>query len=135
MQKRLGVVVALASMLGAASLLAQVGVIEKGEPRTLRGEIVEIACYQKKGMAGGTGAAHVACAKDCAKKGGSLGILTDGDGLFRIVGKLTDNNNAKLLDYVGRTVDLSGAQVLISNSYDVRQSFAAEKVALVKKGS
>jgi hypothetical protein len=120
-------------MLVAVPLLAQVGVIEKGKPMTLRGEIVEISCYQKKGIAGGTGAAHVACAKECAAKGLSLGLLTEGDGLFRIVGPMTDAKNAKLTPYLGQTVDLYGVQVLLSNTYDIRQNFEAQKVNPIKK--
>ena len=49
-------------------------VIERGKPTTLRGEVVEISCYQKKGIAGGTGDAHAACAKECAQKGLALGL-------------------------------------------------------------
>jgi hypothetical protein len=118
--------------LVSALLVAQVGVIEKGKPTTLRGEIVEISCYQKKGVAGGTGEAHIACAKDCAAKGLALGLLTEGDGLFRIVGPLTDSKNAKLVPHIGHVVDVYGAQVLLSNSYDIRQNFEAEKVTPIK---
>lgn len=122
-------------LLTAVPLLAQVGIIEKGKPTTLRGEIVEISCYQKKGVAGGTGAGHVACAKECAAKGLSLGLLTEGDGLFRIVGPLTDAKNTKLTPYLGQIVDLDGVQVLLSNTYDIRQNFEAQKVTPVRKGS
>jgi len=121
------------SVLAVVPLFAQLAVIDKGKPTTLRGEIVEISCYQKKGVAGGTGADHIACAKDCASKGLALGILTEGDGLFRIVGGLTADNNAKLVPHIGRTVDLYGAQVLLSNTYDVRQNFEAQKITPVKK--
>jgi hypothetical protein len=120
-------------LLAAVPLFSQVGVIEKGKPMTLRGEIVEISCYQKKGVAGGTGAGHAACAKECAAKGLALGLLTEGDGLFRIVGPLTDANNAKLVPYLGQTVDLYGSQVLLSNTYDIRQNFEAQKVIPVKR--
>jgi hypothetical protein len=128
-------VAVVVSVLGGVPLLAQLGVIERGKPTTLRGEIVEISCYQKKGVSGGTGPDHIACAKDCASKGQALGILTEGDGLFRIVGNLTTANNAKLVPYIGQTVDLYGSQVLLSNTYDVRQNFDAQKIAAVKKGS
>jgi hypothetical protein len=122
-------------LLNGASVGAQLAVIEKGKPTTLRGEIVEISCYQKKGVAGGTGAEHVACAKDCAKQGKALGLLSEGDGLFRLIGNITNDNNAKLVPYIGQTVDVSGVQVFLSNSYDIRQSFEVQKIAAVKKGS
>jgi hypothetical protein len=119
--------------LTATSLGAQLAVIEKGKPTTLRGEVVEISCYQQKGVSGGTGPGHVACAKDCAKQGKSLGLLTDGDGLFRLVGSMTADNNAKLVAFLGQTVDVAGVQVFVSNSYDIRQSFEVQKVTPVKK--
>ena len=121
------------SLVATASVAAQLNVIERGKPMVLRGEVVEISCYQAKGIEAGTGVAHVACAKECAAKGRSLGLLTEGDGLFRIVGGITANNNAKLVPYLGQTVDLSGTQVLLSNTYDIRQNFDATAVTVAKK--
>lgn len=126
---------ALQASLEAAPPAGQVGVIEKGKPTTIRGEVVEISCYQKKGVAGGTGAAHIACAKDCARQGKTLGLLSEGDGLFRLVGSWSSDNNAKLVPFIGQTVDVTGSQLLLSNSYDVRQSFDVQKVTPVKKGT
>ena len=107
-------------------------VINRSEPKTLTGEILEIACYKERGVAGSTGPAHVACAKDCVSKGGLLGILTDGDGLFKIVGEFEKNKYAKLVPYIGQTVELTGTEVVISNNYDVK-SFDAEKISVPKK--
>src|SRR5262245_26417512 len=107
-------------------------VISRSAPKTLKGEILEISCYKEKGVAGSTGAAHVMCAKDCVSKGGSLGILTDGDGLFKIVGELEGNKYAKLVSYIGKTVELTGTEVVVSNNYDVKL-FDAQKVLLPKK--
>jgi hypothetical protein len=121
------------SLVATASVAAQLNVIERGKPMVLRGEVVEISCYQAKGIEAGTGAAHVACAKECAAKGRSLGLLTEGDGLFRLVGGMTANNNAKLVPFLGQTVDLSGTQVLLSNTYDIRQNFDATAVTVAKK--
>ena len=56
------------------------------QPLTVRGEIVEVSCYTKLGIEKSTGAAHIACAKECAGKGQPLAILTDGDGLLKITG-------------------------------------------------
>jgi len=54
---------------------------------TLKGEVVDVTCYSKQGVAKGTGPSHVSCALDCAKQGKPLGLLTDGDGLFKFVGE------------------------------------------------
>ena len=107
-------------------------VISRSAPRTLKGEIIEISCYREKGVAGSTGAAHAACAKDCVSKGGSLGILTDGDGLFKVVGELAKNKYARLVSQIGKTVELTGTEVVVSNNYDVKL-FDAQKVSLPRK--
>lgn len=133
MGKRVMASATVFSLLAIVPLVAQLAVIDKGKPTTLRGEIVEISCYQKKGVAGGTGPEHISCAKDCASKGLALGILTEGDGLFRIVGSLTADNNAKIVPHIGRTVDLFGVQVQLSNTYDVRQNFEAQKITPAAK--
>jgi hypothetical protein len=78
------------------------------QPLTVRGEIVEVSCYTKLGVDKSTGAAHVACAKDCVSKGQALAILTDGDGLLKITGDYAANKYAKLTPYIGRQVEMTG---------------------------
>jgi hypothetical protein len=105
----------------SASLAAQEPVINRSPVKTLTGEIVEISCYKQKGVAAGTGAAHVDCAKICVlQKDSALGILTDGDGLFRLWGAMAKDKYAKVLPYVGQTVEITGTEVVLSNNYDVR---------------
>jgi hypothetical protein len=105
----------------SAGLAAQDPVIKRGAPMTLTGEIVDISCYKAKGVAAGTGAAHVDCAKICIlKKDGAVGILSDGDGLFKIWGAAANDNYAKVLPYIGQTVEITGTEVTLSNNYDVR---------------
>jgi hypothetical protein len=108
-------------------------VISRSAPMTLTGEIVDISCYKQKGVAAATGAAHVACAKVCVlERGAALGILTDGDGLFRVWGSLSRDKYAKLMPYVGQTVEISGTEVVLSNNYDVR-SFDVQTIKAAKK--
>lgn len=114
------------------SLSSQDPVIKRSPPMTLTGEIVDISCYKQKGVAGGTGAAHVECAKLCVlTKDAAVGILTDGDGLFRIWGAMAGNTFAKALPYMGQTVEVTGAEVVLSNNYDVR-SFDVQSVKVRK---
>jgi hypothetical protein len=113
--------VILMTIVTGGSLSAQDPVIRRGEPTTLTGEIVEISCYKEKGVAGGTGAAHVECGKMCVRtKDAAVGILTDGDGLYRLWGPMARDKYAKLLPYMGQTVEITGAEVVLSNNYDVR---------------
>ena len=94
-------VIALLVTAGLAASRAQ-------QPLTVRGEIVEVSCYTKLGVDKSTGAAHVACAKDCLSKGQALAILTDGDGLLKITGDYAANKYAKLAAYIGRQVEMTG---------------------------
>ncbi len=126
-------VVVVAAFVLSVCVSAQEPVISRSSPLTLTGEIVDISCYKQKGVAGGTGAAHVACAKECVlNKGAALGILSDGDGLFRIWGSLASDKYAKLMPYVGQIVEITGSEVVLSNNYDVR-SFDAAKITVAKK--
>jgi len=117
---RSALTVGMALVLGA-TLVAQEPVIKRSAPMTLTGEIVDISCYKSKGVAGGTGAAHVDCAKICIlQKDGAVGILTDGDGLFKIWGSAAQSKYAKVMPYIGQTVEITGTEVTLSNNYDVR---------------
>lgn len=94
--------------IAAMGTLPALAGAQSPQPLTVRGEIVEVSCYTKLGMEKGTGAGHVACAKECVSKGMPLGILTDGDGLLKITGDYAANNHAKLTAYIGRQVEVSG---------------------------
>jgi hypothetical protein len=109
------------ALLLSAGFAAQEPVIKRSAPMTLTGEIVDISCYKSKGVAGGTGAAHVDCAKICIlQKDAAVGILTDGDGLFRIWGSAAQSKYAKVTPFMGQTVEITGTEVTLSNNYDVR---------------
>lgn len=100
---------------------------------TLTGEIVDISCYKQKGVAAGTGAAHLDCAKMCVlEKGAALGILSDGDGLFRIWGTAARDKYLKVQPFIGQTVAITGTEVTLSNNYDVR-SFDLQTIKIAKK--
>jgi hypothetical protein len=119
-------------VLAAAALTAQGPVTNRMPPTTLRGVIVETTCFRQQGAAKVTTPEQIACAKQRVAAGGKLGILTDGDGLFQVTGLFADNKYAKLVSYIGRTVEMSGAEVTISNNYEYR-SFEAQKVTAAKK--
>lgn len=109
------------TLVFSATLASQDPVIKRSAPMTLTGEIVDISCYKAKGVAAGTGAAHVDCAKICIlQKDGAVGILTDGDGLFKIWGAAAQNKYAKVMPYIGQQVEITGTEVTLSNNYDVR---------------
>lgn len=131
--------VAIAVLLFSAVLRAdrvsvQEPVISRSAPLTLTGEVIDISCYKQKGVAAGTGAAHVDCARMCIlQKGAALGILSDGDGLFRLWGTMARDKYAKLMPFLGQQVEITGTEVVLSNNYDVK-SFDVQTIK-VKKSS
>jgi hypothetical protein len=95
-------------MVAIAAAVAMSAGVSTQQPLTVQGEIVEVSCYTKLGIEKSTGAAHTACAKECAAKGQPLAILTDGDGLLKITGDYAAEKYAKLLPFVGRQVQVTG---------------------------
>ena len=120
-----------AFLVSAVALSAQGPITNRMAPTTMRGTIVEVTCFRQQGAATVSTAEQIGCAKKRVAEGGRLGILTEGDGLFQITGGMSANNFAKLVPFIGQRVDLSGAEVIISNTYDYK-SFEAEKIARVK---
>jgi hypothetical protein len=119
-----------ALLFSSATLSAQGPITNRMPPTTMRGTIVEVTCFRQQGAATVSSPEQVACAKRRVAEDGRLGILTEGDGLFQITGTLTANKYAKLAPFIGQRVDLSGAEVIISNNYDYK-SFEAAKIAKV----
>jgi hypothetical protein len=72
---------------------------------TIKGEVVDQQCFLKDKS---RGADHKDCAMGCAKKGKALAIVTDAGDVYTITGSYTDNKNAKLVDFVAKTVEAKG---------------------------
>jgi hypothetical protein len=95
-----------------------VPVTKRLETTTLHGTIIDVSCFRKMGAATVASPEQVACAKASLAKGdGVAGILTDGVGTFQLGGSLTADNFAKLVPYLGKDVDVTGAEVYISNNF------------------
>jgi hypothetical protein len=73
-----------------------------------KGLVVEASCYRKLGADKATAAEHNACALDCVKKGQPLAIVTDDDGVRVIVGDMSKDNFAKMTQYIGKRVAVTG---------------------------
>jgi hypothetical protein len=91
-------IAAAAAFVASTSLFA--------ETKTVKGEVVDVACQTKKAP-GGQGDAHKGCASACAKKGAAMGILAS-DAVYVIEGDYAANSNAKLLDFVATQVEATG---------------------------
>jgi hypothetical protein len=115
-----------------AMLFAQGPVTSRMPVTTKHGVIVEITCFRQQGAATVASAEQISCAKKRIAEGGRIGLLTDGDGLFQITGTFSENKFAKIAPFIGKTVDLTGSEVVISNNYDYK-SFEPSKVAPARK--
>lgn len=120
-----------ALLVAAAALSAQGPITNRMPPTTMRGTIVEVTCFRQQGAATVSTPEQIACAKKRVADDGRLGILTEGDGLFQLTGTFSTNKYARLVPFIGQRVDVTGAEVVISNNYDYK-SFEAEKIARVK---
>lgn len=74
---------------------------------TLKGEVVDVACYIAHGA---KGEKHKECGESCAKAGGALGILTADGKLY--VSLLPDSHasgpNDMLMDHIAHQVEAKG---------------------------
>ena len=93
----------LAIVAGAAVVAALAAPIIAAD-MTVKGEVVDIACALK----GDKGEAHAACTLSCAKRGQPVGIMT-ADAIYEVTGDFAANKNAKLLDFVAKQVEVTGA--------------------------
>jgi hypothetical protein len=75
-------------------------------PVTVKGEVVDQACYTKDKT--NVGAKHKDCGLTCAKKGGKLALVTADGQVYTITGAYTDNKNEKLIDAFASQVEVTG---------------------------
>lgn len=82
---------------------------ERKDEITLKGEVIDLACYMKNKDAG-KGPDHKECAVKCAKNGVPLGLLEDGTGTVYYTVKMKNKNNANdmMIPFVAEKVLIKG---------------------------
>jgi len=101
-------------MLAVVIALGAPGVVAAqtdGESLTVKGEVVDLACYLPRGERG-RGPAHQECAEMCAKDGAPLGVLDSAGKLLLLVEdheKPAPYKDAKKL--AGQQAEISGKKV------------------------
>jgi hypothetical protein len=119
----------------SACLLALTGLVRAGQSSqvplsnniidmktgTWTGVIVERSCFQKLGAQKANAASHQTCAMECVQKGQPLAILTDDDGLMTITGEMAADKFAKIVQYLGKRVEVSGTSGQPTGNYIPRQ--------------
>jgi hypothetical protein len=114
------------SLVAGAAFVAALAIPAFAADMTVKGEVVDIACATDKKDAG-HGEAHAACAMSCAKRGQPVGIMT-ADAIYTVTGDYAANNNAKLLDFVAKTVLVTGAVT----EKDGTKSINVKSIAIAK---
>ena len=92
-------------VLGALMALAQ----PKGDKITVKGEVVDLWCYLE---GGDRGADHKKCAIACAKAGNPIGLVTEKDEVYVMMG-IKEHQPGKdvLIDKMAETVTVEGILV------------------------
>jgi hypothetical protein len=76
------------------------------ETKSVKGEVVDQACYTKDKT--NKGPDHADCGLSCAKKGAPLAIVTSAGDVYQITGSYTQNKNEKLIEHFGKTIEATG---------------------------
>ena len=97
----------LISMMSGAAFVVALAIPAFAADMTVKGEVVDVACSTKL-KEKGHGPGHAGCTMDCAKKGMPVGILT-ADAIYTVTGDYAANKNAKLLDFVAKSVIVTGS--------------------------
>jgi hypothetical protein len=106
-----GILVAILAVLIGLAAHRVVRAQADGETLTVKGEIVDLACYLPRGERG-RGPAHQECAEMCAKDGAPLGVLDGAGKLLLLVEdheKPAPYKDAKKL--AGQQAEISGKKV------------------------
>lgn len=75
-------------------------------PVTLKGEIVDQACYTKNHA--NKGADHKDCTETCMKKGSPVALVTASGDVYTITGAYAANKNEKLVPHATHMVEVTG---------------------------
>jgi hypothetical protein len=112
------VAVLLLSAILAAPVLAE------GEEITVKGEVLDLACYLGHGA---KGAEHAACAAKCVKGGQPMGLLTADGKVYLLVASHKDAAPFE------ETKEFAGQEVEIRGNAMARDGISAVEVLNVKK--
>lgn len=90
-----------------AAFVVALGVPAFAKTETIKGELVDQACYTKDATKN-VGAAHLDCAVSCAKRGQTVAIVTEDGKVYSIAGDLAAEKNAKMVAHMTHVVEITG---------------------------
>ena len=112
-------------VMGVAAMAMALAPVVSAKPVVVKGELIDTAC----GKNTETGAALESCAKRCAGRGEPVAVYTADGGVYLVTGSFIADKNAKLMDFMGKTVEVTGE---VTKDKDGKMSIAAEKVTIAK---
>jgi hypothetical protein len=92
--------------VSVAAFVVALGVPAFAKTETIKGELVDQACYTKD--AKNMGDSHKECAVTCAKKGQTVALVTTDGKVYSIAGDLAGEKNAKMVAHMTHTVEITG---------------------------
>ena len=114
--------------MSVAAFVVALGVPAFAKTETVKGELVDQACYMKD-HAKNVGDAHKECAVTCTKKGQTVAVVTQDGKVYSVMGDLAADKNAKLVAHMTHTVEITGDVT----EKDGKMMIAADTLKMVKK--
>jgi len=111
-------------VIAAAAIVVSSAAPAWAKTETIKGELVDQACYVKDRK--NVGASHKECAEMCARKGQPVAVLTADGTVYQVTGALAAENNARLAPHLSHMVEITGAVT----ERDGRRTIAADAGAL-----
>ncbi len=102
---------------------APAGEHHAGQAITLKGEVLDLACYIGHGA---KGPAHAGCARTCAKQGQPTGLLADDGTVYVIFGSHEDPA------VLGQVKELAGKRVEVTGEVFTQSGLKGLQVAQIK---
>ena len=111
-------------VLGMAFAAAMALPAYAADPVKVTGELIDVMCGAKKKGDD----SHKGCAESCAKRGEPVAVFAK-DGMYTITGKLTEDKNAKLIEFMSKQVTVTGE---VTKDKDGKMTIAADSIVIAK---
>lgn len=100
------VLIPAAATLCLAAAAVDAASTKKETAFSVKGEVVDLACYLADGKK--KGETHEACAHECINAGNPVGLLTSGGKLYLLLGRDMKPANDQLAPYAAKQVRIKG---------------------------
>jgi hypothetical protein len=95
------------TMIGVTPAVLSAAEEETGQTVTVKGEVIDMACYAESGASGKD---HADCAKTCISAGLPVGLKSEDGKIYLLIGDHKPMNN-ELANYAAQTITVKGKAV------------------------